>query len=111
MEVDSQVATVTHYCKFPSCTNEARSSVGRYAYCSEHQDRAARGLPSADSPKPARTSEVTLAAKIASLASEARKVDAAFAKAKKLAERALAAKKDADELQRELQQKLTEASQ
>jgi hypothetical protein len=78
----------THYCKYPGCENEARSRVGRYAYCAEHQSQRPAQAPRDD----------TMTARIASLAAGARKVDAARAKAEKLTRAALQAKRDADTL-------------
>lgn len=104
----AQAAAKTHYCKFPNCTNEARSSVGRYAYCEEHRDRAARGLDAPTNQPVAASNGTTVAARIAALAADARKVDKAKARAKKLAENALAAKRHADQLQTAFEAKLRE---
>lgn len=102
-------ASQTHDCKFPNCPNEARSAVGRYAYCDDHRDRSARGLPESNG-KPLATRAVTLAASIAALAREAKAVDVARAKAAKLTEKALAAKRHADKLESEFQEKLAAAT-
>lgn len=111
--MDAQDAATTHFCKFLSCTNEASSNVGRYSYCSEHRDRAARGLTTDTKPsngKPTNGKPTSVAARISGLAKEARQVDAARARATKLTEQALAAKRDADALQQAFDEKLRAAT-
>lgn len=96
--MDAQTATASYDCKFPGCTNEASSPVGRYSYCRAHQDRAARGqAPLTVAKIPAgRSSGTSVVQTIHDLASLAREVDKAHAKATKLTEQALAAKREAD---------------
>ena len=90
-------ATATHYCKFPSCTNEARSSVGRYSYCDDHQGMGAAKRTAAAN------GGGTVEQRIKSLAALARDVDKAKARAKKLTEDALNAKTAAEEKERDFQ--------
>jgi len=86
---DAHTATLTHYCKYPSCTREVSSPVGRYSYCEEHRGQAA--------PRTATKRKLSgLAAELRSLTALAKSADAAEAKARKLTEKALAAKRDAD---------------
>jgi hypothetical protein len=91
-DVDIQQATRTHYCKFPSCTNEARSPVGRYAYCDQHQGQSngATGAKASGS----------VASRLGGLQAQAKAVDKLRAKAERLTRDALTAKRDADDAER-----------
>lgn len=92
-----------HTCKLPGCDNPARSSVGRYSYCDEHQGMGgvARNGSSANGGG-------TVEARIKSLAALARDVDRAKAKAAKLTQDALKAKHDAEEKERQFQRQARE---
>lgn len=90
-------ATAAYDCKFPGCTNEARSRVGRYSYCAEHQGKGKRAVTYAKGVG-------SVEQRIKSLATLAREVDRAKAKAKRLAENALTARDDAAAKEREFQQ-------
>lgn len=83
-------AMTTYNCKLPGCTNEARSRVGRYSYCADHQGRGGASKKA--------SANGTVEGQIRSLATLARNVDKARAKAKKLTEDALRAKQTADEM-------------
>lgn len=118
--MDAHTATTTHFCKFPGCTNEVKSPVGRYSYCEEHRDRENRGLPAvapgtreARPAKPAAKATPApkgLAHALAALGRDARKLDAERARAAALTDKALAAKRAVDALQAEFDRRLRELS-
>lgn len=95
-----QAVTATHNCKFPNCTNEASSPVGRYAYCKTHQGAA--------KPKAVAAPDTSIAGKLGALQAQAKKVDKLRAKAEKLTRSALAAKREADEEQMYFERLLSE---
>jgi hypothetical protein len=92
--------TKTHLCKFPGCTAEASSPVGRYAYCSEHR--------SPTSPKQADGGALSIATALGSLQAAAKRVDRLRTRAEKLTRDALAAKHAADEAERDFRARLAE---
>lgn len=92
--------TKTYDCKTPGCTREARSSVGRHAYCKPCQ--AQRGSTVSHI-----APQNTLVAKLDALKKLAKRADQADAKARKLPT-ALAAKAQADGLRREFAQLMRE---
>lgn len=92
----------THICTVPGCTNEARSDRGLYSKCDEHRaanvgNRRANGNGGGNG---------SLAARIAALSALAKRVDKAKAVAKKKTEQALAAKRAADDLERDLRMEM-----
>ena len=97
-----QAATATYNCKFPNCTNEASSRLGRYSYCKIHQ--------SVPKTKGAKAASDSIAGRLGALQAQARKVDALRAKAEKLTRQALAAKRAADEEQEWFAKALAELS-
>lgn len=114
-EVGAQQALQTHICKFGECTNEVSSRIGRYAYCEVHRTPEGRGLnvvPGDGPPEPSRAggrrkpAPGTAVAKLTGLVDDAKAVDKAKAKAAKLTERALKAKRDADAAERAFKAKL-----
>jgi hypothetical protein len=90
--MDAHEATQTYDCKFPNCTREVKSRYGRYSYCDVHRGKAAlaKSVAAGDS----------VEKRLHALAGQARGVDRAKARASKLTEQALAAKREADELER-----------
>jgi hypothetical protein len=100
--MDAHEAVQTYDCKQPGCTNEARSRVGRYSYCPEHQGQGSKASRRFD------INSATVEQKIKSLASQARAVDKAKAKARHLTEQALQARADADEQERAFQEQARE---
>lgn len=102
--MDVHEATTTNYCKQPGCTNEARSPVGRYAYCPDHQGQTRQPTRSGSSTPPGDTVEQ----KLKSLAVAARAVDRAKQKARSLTEQALTAKAAAERAEAEFQQRARE---
>lgn len=102
--------TRTFDCKTRDCPNESRSRVGRYSYCDNC--RALRASMS-DAPKPAQPKLAgSFEAHVKALGAAGKNADRLAAHAKKLTERALAAKANADraaEEVRSLARGLTEA--
>lgn len=100
--MDAQTATATHYCKFPSCQNEASSPVGRYSYCKEHQNRDAAkpAQPAVNGGGTVKQLQETMAL--------AKRVDRARAKAETATRGALRLKQAADGLEREYRERLRE---
>lgn len=93
-EVDAQQAVRTHFCKQPGCTNEARGTIGRNAYCTEHQESAPRRGPR---PAPAGS----MAKRLAELQKLAKEADRWQARAETLARDAQSAIRVAAEKRRE----------
>lgn len=99
-------ATAVSICKKPDCPNEAPSR-GRYAgYCDEHRDLkpstnsvVGQGVRLAGTRPPAKQ---PFAQKVAELATLAKKVDKAKARATAATQKALKAKGEADELEKQL---------
>ncbi len=115
-EVAAHELGKTHYCKHPGCTNEARSSVGVYSRCPEHQNPASvaaskgaargnGGRPAGRNGSPGGAAQEQLAALIA----QAKRVDKLKAQAEQLTRKALDAKRVADEAEREYRQALRAA--
>lgn len=100
--MSAQTATKTYDCKFPNCTNDATSPVGRYSYCSLHQSAAKPGKKAAAD---------SVAGKLAGLQAQAKKVDKLRAKAERLTREALNAKRAADEEQEYFARELATLSQ
>jgi hypothetical protein len=106
----------THDCRTPHCTGEARSSVGRYAYCTPCQINRGTANPDgtskSTSPRmPQSTNGGGLAAGLDELKGLAKRADKADAQAKQLTIKALAANAEADKLRREFARLMREMSE
>jgi hypothetical protein len=108
--VQAHDATAVSICKKPDCPNEAPSR-GRYAgYCDEHRDLKPKTNSSVGQgvrqfgPKP--PVKQPFAQKVAELAALAKKVDKAKAIATVATQKALIAKGEADELEKQLRSAL-----
>lgn len=113
MSTSIQSATATIDCRWPGCTNEAKSDRGIYAYlCETHiEEKRRTGVtPAFDRPvngggprpAPVRVRDVSgdgFEAKVKELAKLGREADRAREKAKDATEKALAAKRRADLLE------------
>lgn len=105
--ISANELTTTHYCKAPGCENEAKSPVGRYAYCAEHQGTA---RPAAASRNGSASSVGSTEQALRDLVALAKSVDRAKAKAEKLRGDANQADKDADALEVEYRDALAAAT-
>lgn len=99
--ISAHDATATYTCKAAGCTNEARSSRGLYSYCDEHRGRS--GQPT----RPSRGSAVD---QLSKLTATARSVDKLRAKAEELTQRALDAKRAADDAEADYREQLRQAT-
>lgn len=104
--VSANDLTKTHYCKAPGCENEARSPVGRYAYCSDHQGTAASAREAGGSAGSTTGAEQALR----DLLSLAKQVDRAKAKAEKAQRTANEANRRADSLEADYKDALAAAA-
>jgi hypothetical protein len=104
----AQAATTTHYCKFPGCTNEAASPVGRYSYCAEHQNRPDRPAPARPAAQP--DSGAATAAELRALMTLAKKVDRETRRAEKDQQTADHSRRYAEKLRREYREALARAA-
>jgi hypothetical protein len=88
----------TFDCKTPGCANASRSRVGRYSYCDGCRERRASlsTAPPAPGPGARPLKAGSLEDTVKQLAAAAKNADKLAAHAKKLTERALAAKANAD---------------
>jgi hypothetical protein len=105
--VSAHELTATYNCKEPSCTNPARSRVGRYSYCDYHRERREAeqrktGVPASLAGK--KPKSPTLANKVAELARAAKRADRARVRAVRATEKALEAKREADARERALRE-------
>lgn len=102
--MDIQTATSSVSCKVANCTQDAVARKGIYAgLCSTHIDARRRAEASGQSQRPPRAASVMdgLAEKVKRLQKVGKDVDRLRARAKKLTEEALVAKRRADEAERE----------
>lgn len=101
----AQDATASYDCKVYGCPNTARANRGKFAYlCDQHIEEAREPNgngkdtepPRAPTPLPTRDRAKSIAEQLKALGKLAKNVDAAEARARRLTEQALAAKRDAE---------------
>jgi len=90
-EMSAHDITSTHTCKFPNCTQPAKSDRGPFSKCDEHRNQPTPMRPRSTQPAG------TLETQLAECRKSAREADRLRAKAEKLTRQALQAKREAEE--------------
>lgn len=93
----------TYDCKQPGCTNTARSRVGRYSYCDMHRQAREQRVA-----VPSVSGDGSVAERLSTLQTLAKRCDRLKAKASRLTKDALTAKRESDEAQAEFKKQLAQ---